>query len=191
MQKKIIASSLQAPCLARRGFLRRLAISISGTAMLAPWERPIASLNKRSLSFYHTHTNETLCVTYHAEGQLVPESLQRINTLLRDFRTDEVHEVDPRLLDFLYLVSISTDHDGVYEVISGYRSPKTNAMLRHKSKSVAKRSLHMQGRAIDVRLRGVDTSAVRKAAIALKKGGVGYYPRSNFVHLDTGRFRTW
>lgn len=191
MQNNSIPSSLYRLCLSRRDFLRSLTISISSMVVLMPWERLAAGLDKRSLSFYHTHTNEKLSTTYYAHGQLVPASLRQINYFLRDFRTDEVQEIDPNLLDFLYLISIGTDHRGVFEVISGYRSPQTNAKLRHKSPGVAKRSLHMQGRAIDVRIEGVNTNTLRKVATALKKGGVGYYPKSGFVHVDTGRFRTW
>ena len=191
MQNNSIPSSPYRFCLSRRDFLRSLTISISSMVVLMPWERLVAGLNERSLSFYHIHTNERLSATYYAEGQFVPASLRQINYFLRDFRTDEVHEIDPNLLDFLYFISISTDHRGVFEVISGYRSPQTNAKLRRKSTAVAKRSLHMQGRAIDVRIKGVNTSTLRKIATALEKGGVGYYPKSGFVHVDTGRFRTW
>jgi uncharacterized protein YcbK (DUF882 family) len=121
----------------------------------------------------------------------LPDSLEYVNGYLRDFRTGESHNIDRDLLDQLYVLQQSVDSSGVFEVISAYRSPKTNAKLRNKSNGVAKKSLHMQGRAIDVRLTDVSTGNLRKAALAMKAGGVGYYKKSNFLHLDTGRFRTW
>jgi uncharacterized protein YcbK (DUF882 family) len=130
-------------------------------------------------------------VVYYSDGGYLPEALRQINHLLRDFRTEEIHVIDLNLLDTLHDLAASTGSGGVYDVISGYRSPATNAQLRKKSNGVAKRSLHMLGRAIDVRLADVDSKILRDAAIRLKKGGVGYYARSDFVHLDTGRFRTW
>jgi uncharacterized protein YcbK (DUF882 family) len=130
-------------------------------------------------------------VIYHDGLGYRPAALDRIKRLLRDFRTEQIHPIDPALLDLLYALTVATPSQGCFEVISGYRSAATNAMLRRNSQGVAKRSLHMQGRAIDVRLSDLDTTALRKAALALKAGGVGYYRRSNFVHLDTGRPRSW
>ncbi len=145
----------------------------------------------RSLAFYHTHTEERLKVVYFEAGQYVPESLARIDHFLRDFRTGEIRPMDPRLLDMLHVVCQACGA-GTFEIISGYRSAHTNTVLRNRGGGgVAKRSLHMEGRAIDVRLSGRDTGRLRNAAIALARGGVGYYPDSNFVHLDTGRPRTW
>lgn len=175
----------------RRALLRGFAATIPAAVLASPWQRLTAAVDKRELTFYHTHTLEQMSVVYHADGQLLPNSIEQINHFLRDFRTDEVHEIDPVLLDFLHSVSAAADYRGTFEVISGYRSPKTNAMLRRAGSGVAKRSLHMQGRAIDVRMTGVDTKKLRKIAVSMKLGGVGYYPRSNFVHLDTGRVRTW
>ena len=181
----------ESPDRSRRSFLRGAALAVPGLMLLSPWERLLASTPERSLSFYHTHTGEKLSLVYHADGDYVPESLAQIDQFLRDFRTDEVHAIDTGLLDLLHQVHDATGGTSTFEVISGYRSPATNSMLRGKSNGVAKRSLHMQGRAIDVRLNGIDTRAVRAAALDLKQGGVGYYSKSNFVHLDTGRFRTW
>ncbi|UCE32877.1 MAG: DUF882 domain-containing protein [Burkholderiales bacterium] len=144
----------------------------------------------RTLSFYHTHTGERRVVEYYASGRYQPDALDELNRLLRDFRTGEAIEMDAKLFDLLYGVSLAVGR-GTFEIVSGYRSPKTNAMLRQRSGGVAKKSLHMQGRAIDVRLSGRDTRRMRDAAIALRAGGVGYYARSNFVHLDTGRVRRW
>jgi len=132
-----------------------------------------------------------LSLIYHDGLDYLPDSLQDINSYLRDFRTGESHMIDRNLLDQLYVLQRSADSGGVFEVISGYRSPRTNAKLRNKSNGVARKSLHMQGRAIDVRLADVSTGNLYEAALAMKAGGVGYYEKSDFLHLDTGRFRTW
>lgn len=175
----------------RRRFLRNAALVLPAAAIFRPSVGSAIGLEKRSLSFRHTHTNVDLSVVYYSDGRYLPEALGQIDHLLRDFRTEEIHVIDPNLLDFLYDLSVRTGSRGVYDVISGYRSPATNAQLRKKSKGVAKKSLHMLGRAIDVRLTDVGSKTLRDAAIRLQKGGVGYYARSDFVHLDTGRFRTW
>jgi uncharacterized protein YcbK (DUF882 family) len=143
------------------------------------------------LGFFHTHTGEKLNVVYHDGGDYIAGALAEINHLLRDFRTGEVHLIDPLLLDILHGVQTLTESNAPFEIISGYRSPATNKMLANKSSGVAKRSLHMQGRAIDIRLTGADTRHVQKAALKLAQGGVGFYGKSDFVHLDTGDFRTW
>jgi uncharacterized protein YcbK (DUF882 family) len=147
--------------------------------------------SRRALSFAHLHTGERLDLVYWAEGHYQPLALQRINWLLRDFRTDEVHPIDPRLLDVLAALRRRLRFRGPIEVISAYRSPITNAMLASQSESVATNSLHMDGRAIDIRLPGRPLWAVRQTALALHAGGVGYYPRSRFVHLDVGNVRHW
>lgn len=144
----------------------------------------------RRLRFSHCHTSEKLDVIYSEAGMYLPDALEEINGLLRDFRSGEVHPIDTGLLDILFELQTRTGGD-VYEIISGYRSPATNEMLRKKGGGVARRSYHMRGMAMDVRLRGVDTARLREAALALKAGGVGYYPRSDFIHLDTGRVRFW
>ena len=145
----------------------------------------------RQLSFYHMHTDEKLDVVYAENGAYIPEALTEVNHLLRDFRNDEVHPIDPRLLDLLHAVRKRTGSDGHFEVLSGFRSPATNDMLRHMSTGVARNSMHLRGQAIDVRLTGAGSDDVRRVAIAMARGGVGYYPDSDFVHLDTGPFRTW
>jgi uncharacterized protein YcbK (DUF882 family) len=142
------------------------------------------------LAFHHTHTDEQLSIVYRRDGRYLAPALERIDWLLRDFRTGEMRRMDPRLLDILHALSRSCDGD-TFEVVSAYRSPATNAMLRQSGDGVARRSLHLDGRAIDVRLTGFDTARLRDAALTLGRGGVGYYPSSNFVHLDTGRVRTW
>jgi len=172
----------------RRRALR--ALSLAPLALAARPALAIAPSGVRSLSFYHTHTDERLSVTYHAGGAYLRDAMAQINALLRDFRTGESHAMDEGLLDVLFSLSRALD-GGVFEVISGYRSAATNAKLVANSARVSKNSLHMQGRAIDVRLAGVDTRLLRAAAVELRAGGVGFYPESDFVHLDTGRPRTW
>ncbi|PLY01544.1 MAG: Twin-arginine translocation pathway signal [Desulfuromonas sp.] len=147
---------------------------------------------ERKLSFYHTHTGEELSLTYHKNGSYIPAALEQINHYLRDFRCDEVHQIDPKLMDILHdLQQAAGNPNGTFEVISGYRSPETNGKLRQKSNGVAKKSLHMQGMAIDIRLDGTSTKKVRDLGMQLKRGGVGFYASSDFVHLDTGRVRHW
>lgn len=150
-----------------------------------------ASGGSRQLAFYHTHTGERLDVVYREGSDYLPGALGSIDRFLRDFRTGESHPIDPELLDQLHDIQAALGKPSRIEIISGYRSPKTNNMLRGKSNSVAKRSLHMQGRALDIRLTDVPTKNLRAAALELKSGGVGYYPKSKFVHIDTGRVRFW
>jgi uncharacterized protein YcbK (DUF882 family) len=143
------------------------------------------------LMFRHTHTDESLRVVYRSGGSYVPDALQQIDWLMRDFRTGEVARIDPGLLDILHALRTACGGES-FEIISAFRSPATNERLRKADgKGVATRSLHLDGRAIDVRLTGFHTAALRDAALALAAGGVGYYPESDFVHLDTGRVRRW
>lgn len=171
----------------RRRLLRGLALVPLGIAC-APTAR---AASERFLAFRHMHTGERLQTAYYANGSYLPAALERIDWLLRDFRTGDSHRIDPRLLDILHAVCADCGGGGEFEIISGYRSPKTNAQLRASSNGVARRSLHLEGRAIDVRLCGSSTARLRDAAVALGRGGVGYYPGSDFVHLDTGRVRQW
>ncbi len=145
----------------------------------------------RNLAFYHTHTRECLEITYARDGAHDPKALHQINRYLRDFRTSEVHPIDPEILDILWQIQQDIGCDSTYEIISGYRSPQTNQKLRGRSGGVAKRSLHMKGQAVDIRLTGKNTRMVRDCAVALEQGGVGYYASSDFVHIDTGKFRIW
>ena len=149
------------------------------------------NIGEKQLAFLNLHTGERIRSTYWAEGSYIPEELQIIENLLRDHRTGELHTIDTRLLDVLQLLQNQIGSRKEFHVISAYRSPKTNAMLASRSNKVGKKSLHMQGRAIDVRLPEFALSELRKAALSLKIGGVGYYPKSNFVHIDTGRVRFW
>lgn len=173
---------------ARRGALR-----IFGWAALSlalPFAPAAWAAAPRSLSLYHTHTSEKLNLVYYEGGQYDPDALAALNGLLRDFRTGDVCQFDPALFDQLHALNLACG-EGTYEVVSAFRSERTNSMLRQQSRRVAKDSLHVRGRAIDVRLAGRDTRQLRAAALALKQGGVGYYARSNFVHLDTGAVRSW
>jgi uncharacterized protein YcbK (DUF882 family) len=175
-----------------RASSRRRLVSALALAPLALATRVLsrAAEPARTVAFYHTHTDEQLEVTYFENGEYVAGALAQIDYLLRDFRTGEVAPIDPALLDILHRASALCGPRR-FEVISGYRSAATNAALAEKSSGVARNSLHLQGRAIDVRLTGYVTGKLRDACIALALGGVGYYPESDFVHLDTGRFRMW
>lgn len=176
------------PSSSRRDFLRCASAALVAAAPVAAWAR---GFQCRSVSFVHTHTGETLSCVYYQDGGYDPTTLARVNHFLRDFRTDEVHAIDPGVLDILFAVRLRAGRDAPFHVISGYRSPTTNAYLRSHSPGVAKHSLHMEGRAIDVRLPGFPTRKLRDIGLTLRRGGVGYYPSSDFVHLDTGRVRTW
>ena len=143
------------------------------------------------IAFLNLHTHEHLDVEYLRGGEYVADALAKIEHVLRDFRTDEAHAIDPALMDYLVEVAAKLSMEARFSVISGYRSPKTNAALHERSSGVAQHSLHMQGRAIDVRMAGVDCADLASRAQNLRRGGVGYYRASNFVHLDTGAFRTW
>lgn len=146
---------------------------------------------ERRLSFYNIHTGETLTTAYYAMGSYLKGPLDDINYILRDHRTGEVKAIDRDLLDLLYDLSVNLDRKEPFHIISGYRSPESNAYLRTLSTKVAKQSLHLSGKAVDVRIPGCDLEALRKAATTMKCGGVGYYRNSNFVHLDVGPCRHW
>jgi uncharacterized protein YcbK (DUF882 family) len=173
----------------RRLFLRGAgAAAVTLLPLSAAWAR---SSERRSVSFLHTHTGERLSTVYFQHGQYVPSELERINWLLRDFRTGDVHPIAAGVLDILAELRTLADHDGAYAVICGYRSPQTNAELRRRSSGVAEHSLHLEGRAIDVRLPGFPTERLRDLALGMGRGGVGFYPSPDFVHLDNGRIRHW
>jgi uncharacterized protein YcbK (DUF882 family) len=146
---------------------------------------------RKTLTLRHAHTGEVLKLTYFEQGHYIKDALREVSHLLRDYHTGEIHPVDPALLDQLYDLKLMLGIDKAFDVTSGYRCPRTNARLRKKRHGVAKRSLHMQGRAIDFRVDGLATHKIRSAAITMQRGGVGYCQRSDFVHLDTGSFRNW
>lgn len=195
----------------RRGFLTQAVKLTAGGVAL-----PIASMNRahaahphaprsaaatlatgtsgRALAFDHTHTRERVSLVYAVDGQYVPDALTTLNRFLRDHYSGTVGQMDPQLFDLLHDVrrALGGQSLGAFEVISGYRCPETNDHLRNsRGGGVAKRSLHMEGKAIDVRIPGVPLAELRDAALSLQAGGVGYYPREQFVHIDTGRIRSW
>jgi uncharacterized protein YcbK (DUF882 family) len=145
----------------------------------------------KRIALMNLHTDERVDVEYFRGGAYVPDALAAIEKVLRDFRTGDRHAMDPALMDYLVDVAGAVGVESSFSVISGYRSPQTNAQLRDRSTGVAQHSLHMEGRAIDVRIKGVDCATLAAHALDLKRGGVGYYRASDFVHLDTGPFRTW
>lgn len=155
---------------------------------------PVLGDEPRHLRLLNLHTEETLDAVYWEKGAYVPDALHAANHVLRDFRTGETHPMDPQVLDLLVALRRRVDSKAPFHVISGYRSPQTNALLRAEGGAetgVAKKSLHLQGQAIDLRLADVELSRVHAAALSLGRGGVGYYPTSNFVHVDVGRVRRW
>ena len=171
------------------GALATAAAMVPGRAQAAVSKRP-----ERVLSFFHTHTGERLKIAYCCDGIYQQEALAQLNHLLRDFRVDQEKSIDPNLFDLLHELGGTLETDQPYHIISGYRSAQTNAMLRERGGAhtgVASSSLHMVGKAIDIRLPGVRLDHLRSAAASLKLGGVGFYPSSNFVHVDTGRVRYW
>ena len=180
--------------LSRRGFLRGLLVGGSVAVAQGLPLRAMASelvVADRSISLVNTHTGEELTTEVFRAGSYADESLTALNHLLRDYRTGDVAPIDPRLFDLLHDMARLADREPRFEVISGYRSPTTNAMLSAQSGGVAKHSLHMQGQAIDVRLVGYRTDRLRDLALSISSGGVGYYRKSDFIHVDTGRVRTW
>jgi len=181
-------------CPQRRRLLQGLA---SGAAILAAPgfanANMLANKKQRSLSFLHTHTGEQMSLIYKIGDKFLPQSMTSIAHLMRDFRSGDVHPIDPELLDVLWQVQRNLKNNNSFEIISAYRSPATNSMLRSRSVNtgVAKNSMHLTGQAVDIRLPGAALCDVRDAALELKRGGVGYYAHSDFVHLDTGRVRNW
>ncbi len=166
---------------------------LAAASCLAPTLTQAApqSVTQRALAFHNLHTGERLTTVYWQHGSYVEQALADINFILRDHRTNDVIAIDTNLLDLLHALRQKLDTEQPFHIISGYRSPKTNAMLRRRGRGVAKKSMHMKGRAIDLRIPKRSTKAVRRAALALRLGGVGYYPSSGFVHVDTGRVRQW
>lgn len=176
----------------RRKFIR-LGLLAAAAAVFSPAHAAAAAdlQPKKNLSFFNTHTGESLEVGYCRNGGYPSQALNRIRHLLRDHRTGGTRAIDPRVLDILYRLARRLHTTGPFHIISGYRSPATNAALHRKSLKVASRSFHTRGMAIDFRLPDRHTSAVHTAALAIRAGGVGYYPESDFVHVDCGPVRCW
>jgi uncharacterized protein YcbK (DUF882 family) len=186
--------------ISRRRFLRTstaalvsaTALSVTVRALAAPALVGLKEINVRTLSFVSYYTGERLKpIDYWIEGKYDPDALNEIDYALRDWRADEVLPIEPKLLDLLYTLARKLETDCRYELISGYRSPQTNAMLHEADPGVATDSLHMKGWAVDVSLPECELKDVHAAALELKLGGVGYYPDADFVHLDVGRVRRW
>jgi uncharacterized protein YcbK (DUF882 family) len=166
-----------------------MAGSLLGLAFLP---RRAGAAQARRLRMVNTHTDERVDVTYFDGGAHIPDALAEVDRFLRDYRTGEVRRIDPGVLDVMWsLASAVGRPDGTFEIVSGYRSPRTNSLLKAQGHGVATHSLHVEGRAIDLRMRGVQTARLRDLALALRRGGVGYYVASDFVHVDTGRVRHW
>jgi len=174
--------------------------AMAGIAVSGGWVRPVVAREPararsgggaKRITLKNLHTGEELETEFFRGGVYVGEAFTAIQVLLRDFRNDEQHAIDPKLMDYLYDVAQRLEVDPVFSVISGYRSAQTNALLHERSSGVARHSMHLEGRAIDVRIAGVDCTELAARALDLTRGGVGYYRASDFVHLDTGAFRTW
>ena len=169
-------------------------LGAAALAIASPLKGALAALPQsgvRTLGLVNTHTNEKIMAAYWRDGIYDKGALKDINYVLRDHRSGDVARMDPNLLDLLVELHRRTGSTKAFQVISGYRSPKTNALLASASGGVAKRSLHMDAKAIDIRLHDVALSDLRQAALGMQAGGVGYYKKSNFVHVDTGRVRHW
>lgn len=181
-------------CQHRRRFLKT-GLGATSALFLPPaiagLPSPAIAQPERKLSLLNLHTGEKLNATYWAEGQYQVSELNAINQILRDHRTGDSHHMDKGLLELLNVLHQKMGSKQAFQIISGYRSAKTNATLNKNTSGVAKKSLHMQGKAIDIRLPGCRLSDLRKAAINCHTGGVGYYPKSDFIHVDTGRVRQW
>ncbi len=179
-------------------------VAVAMLALIAPAEArtqsPEVSSQRSSsqdrqehlLRLYNIHTGERLEIAYRAGDQYIPNALAKLDNFLRDHQTGDVRHFDPRLYDILSDLTVSVGHPGgEIDIVCGYRTPSTNESLREHTTGVAKNSLHIQAEAIDLRMPGVDTLKLRRAALALRRGGVGYYPHSDFIHVDTGRVRQW
>lgn len=161
------------------------------TAVVTPLEAAVRAMPERALYMYNTHTGEWLKTVYWADGRYQGKALNQVNHFLRDHRSGDVHPIDPRLLDVIASVHRKFGNRGAVHIISGYRSPKTNAQLASLTDGVAHNSLHIAGKAVDIRIPGQSVGTLGRAAKSLKAGGVGTYPASDFVHMDTGRIRYW
>lgn len=188
-------------CPSRRSFLGMGAMATLGSLVFPAFSNEVmaAAFNQgtvsggasRRVSFRNTHTNESFSGVYRIGNKYLPDAFDRINHVLRDHRTGEVFPIDPRVMDIIYSVHQMSGQKAPYDILSGYRCPKSNAKLRRSSNGVAKNSLHMTGQAIDLRMPGFSTARLRDLAKSLRAGGVGYYSRSNFVHMDSGDVRSW
>jgi len=190
-EKKIIEQSCHD--INRRGFLTLGLLTVSACLVPAPAQSALKNffIQKKTLSFYNTHTEEHLETVYWNRGMYIPDAMDRINTILRDHYTGDISPIDPDLLDLLFALRAKVKTREPFHIISGYRSPQTNEFLWRQGHGVAKNSMHLYGKAADIRLPGYELSNLRQVAVSLRSGGVGYYPGSDFIHVDTGRIRCW
>jgi uncharacterized protein YcbK (DUF882 family) len=187
--------------ISRRSFLKGLVRVAAAAPLLAAAQGSLAKVassedlaelkNAKTLTLEHTHTGERLAITYAVGDDYVPASLKKVNEFLRDHYTGTIGRMDPELLDLLYDIKQECGVEEPFQVISGYRCPATNRKLRKRSRGVARNSLHMEGRAIDIRIPELKLADLKDAARDLKRGGVGFYPKRGFVHVDTGDVRFW
>jgi uncharacterized protein YcbK (DUF882 family) len=179
--------------LVRRRDLLSLGVAAGASAIAAPaWASRILDIwEPRRAVLDNLHTGERFDAVYYANGSYLPDALAEATRVMRDWRTGDERFIDPGLFDALHAIRSRVETARPFQIISGYRSPRTNALLRGRSSGVAEHSQHTLGKAIDVRLEGVDLARLRDAAVSVSAGGVGYYPVSNFVHVDTGRVRQW
>lgn len=184
--------TLSRALMTRRNFLK-LGTFAAAAAAAFPVAASVRTfqLPERTLSLFNIHTGEHWQAAYWVQGSYSAGAMDEINYLLRDYRTGEIKAIDPSLLDLLHSVNHELGSSQPFHVLSGYRSPATNAMLAEKSNGVAKHSLHLEGKAIDLYLPGRPLKELQRVALALGRGGVGYYPESDFVHMDVGPVRTW
>lgn len=182
----------------RRGFLKLGGIAIAALGFWTPSLAKAAASSAanvapkgRAITLVAAHTSEKFSGEYWYDGKYLPDAFSEIKMVMRDHRNNEKFPIDPRLMDVIYVLQNRIGMIKPVHVVSGYRSPQTNAMLRRTTEGVARNSLHMSGQAVDIRIPGVSLSSVRNTALDLQSGGVGYYPKSDFVHMDTGRVRTW
>jgi uncharacterized protein YcbK (DUF882 family) len=173
-------------------FFALASLVLLSTVPAVPLPLPVAAAPESRLRLFHTHTGEHIDIVFRQGGNYVAGALDSLNHFLRDHRTGDIHQYDPRVFDLLADLTASVDHAGAeLQIICGYRTPKSNEYLRKNSTGVAKNSLHLLAEAIDIRLPGVSLKKMREAALALHRGGVGYYAASNFIHVDVGRVRQW
>ncbi len=183
--------------LSRRSFLALGLGTLATTLLAGPVQAAVQAKPKpkpkqeRSLHLYNIHDRSSLHLVYWSKGRYIPKAVAQISRFMRDSRSGEVHAIDPRLMDLMVAVQKKVGATGPLHVVCGYRSPHSNAIMASASTGVAHHSLHMSGRAVDIRIPGKSVRAVARAAISLKAGGVGSYPSSNFVHIDTGPVRYW
>lgn len=190
--QNIVSGSETASVIDRREVLKLgLAGVLATTLPLSFATDAQARQNTWRVGFRNAHTGDSFNGVYRVGNKYMPEAFERMNYILRDFRTGEVFPMDPRVIDIMALIQQKAKQREPIEILSGYRSPKTNARLRKNTSGVARNSFHMYGQALDMHIKGYRTSSLRNIAKGLKAGGVGYYPKSDFIHVDTGAVRSW